>query len=527
MGIKKLIYSLTGKLILTIGAMMIVGSTIFWFILISYEQKEYLNNAIKRGASFGNLIISSTEYGMMTFQQPMIQHTLENIGETEGVYYIRIINTGGRVVYSSKKENIGIILDKSSQACKSCHLGPGLPASKESWSLKKAPKGYWILNMIQPIYNKPVCSTAACHVHLKEQKILGLVESDLSLEYVESRIKRREIVLIIYVLSILIISAVVLGIILWNIISKPIQILRKGMKRVAAGELDYTVNIDTKDELGELANVFNNMTSELSKTKKELVDWGQTLEKKVEEKTEEIKETHAQLAHSAKLASLGRMAAGVAHELNSPLTGIITFGYLLLKRFPEGSRESKDIKVIIEQADRCSNIIKGLLRFARADTVDKELVNINDVLKSSLNLVSHKADFFNINIVMDLDKSLGLVKANPSQLQQVFLNMIVNAVDAMAGKGNLLVCTRKVIENDKPFAEIKFTDTGCGISQENIEKIFEPFFTQKPAGKGIGLGLSISHGIINEHGGKILIKSKVGEGTSFYIRLPFNEQTKA
>jgi len=527
MDIKRFVNSLTGKLILTIGVMTIVGTAVFWYVLVYHEEKNYyLNDAVKQGVAFGDLVKRSTDYGMLTFQPLMIQRTVEDIGRTEGILYIGIFDNKGRVAYSSQKENIGTVLHTTAPACRSCHLGPGPPEVKGSWSFKKDPEGYRILNIIEPIYNKPACYTSSCHAHTKDQKVLGLVESDLSLKYLNSRIKHR-IVLTLYVLGILSASAVILGIILWKFISKPIQVLRRGMRRVSEGELDYTVNIDTKDEIGELAKVFNAMTSELSKAKKELIDWGRTLEKKVEEKAEEIKKTNAQLIHSAKLASLGKMAAGVAHELNSPITGIMTFGHLLLKKFPEGSQESNDIKVIIEQADRCSNIVKGLLRFSRADTAEKEPVNINDVVKSALNLVSRNADFFNINIVLDLDKSLPFAKANSSQLQQVFLNMIINAADAMDRKGKFLVCTRKVIVNDKLFAEIEFTDTGHGISEENMTKIFEPFFTQKLGGKGTGLGLSISHGIIQEHRGEILVKSRVGEGTSFFVRLPFfDEQCK-
>ncbi|MBI5188421.1 MAG: HAMP domain-containing protein [Nitrospirae bacterium] len=295
------------------------------------------------------------------------------------------------------------------------------------------------------------------------------------------------------------------------------------MERVAAGELDYTVKIDTKDEIGDLARAFNAMTTDLAKAKKELIDWGHTLEEKVEEKTGEIRKAQAQLIHSEKLASLGRMAAGVAHEINSPLTGIVTFGHLLLKKFPDGSQDREDIEVIIEQANRCSTIIKGLLGFARATSVEKGPVNINDILNHSLNMVRHKADFFNIKIVLNLDESLPPIKADASQIQQVFLNMIINAADAMDGKGTFTVCTRKVIENGNPFVEVEFTDTGQGISEENIKKLFEPFFTTKPVGKGTGLGLVVSHGIIQDHGGRIRVKSNVGEGTSFFVRLPFYE----
>ena len=229
------------------------------------------------------------------------------------------------------------------------------------------------------------------------------------------------------------------------------------------------------------------------------------------------------MVHSEKLASLGRMAAGVAHEINSPLTGIVTFGHLLQKKFSEGSEERQDIDVIIEQANRCSNIIKGLLGFARATSVEKGLVNLNDVINSSLNMVSHKADFFNIKIVLNLDETMHHIMANASQIQQVFLNMLINAADAMEGKGIFTITTQKVIDNGKPFAEVIFTDTGQGISEESLPKLFEPFFTTKPVGKGTGLGLAVSHGIIQDHGGKILVRSKLGEGASFFVRLPIYE----
>jgi len=296
--------------------------------------------------------------------------------------------------------------------------------------------------------------------------------------------------------------------------------LAKGMERVAGGDLDYTININRKDEMGELANAFNAMNHDLKKAKNELMDWGNTLEKKVREKTEAIHRAQAQLIHSEKLASLGRMAAGVAHEINSPLTGIVTFGHLLLKKFPPGTQEREDIEVIIDQANRCSTIIKGLLGFARASAAEKALTNINDVLHSSMNIVRNKADFFDIKLITNFDPALLRVKADSSQLQQVFLNMIMNAADAMEGKGTLTLTTRNITENDRDFVEVEFRDTGPGIPEENLEKLFEPFFTTKPVGKGTGLGLAVSHGIIQDHDGKIRVKTKINEGSSFFIRLP-------
>jgi two-component system NtrC family sensor kinase len=430
------------------------------------------------------------------------------------------MDSQGMVKYSSTREGVGTVLDQKSPICLTCHV-PGNPAKDTpSWSIHKGEKDFRVLNFVQPIYNEAACYTSTCHAHPKNQRVLGIIEANLSLEVLDKSIKKQGIAITIYVLVFLLVISVVLCLILWNFVSTPVSLLAKGMEKVAAGDLDYTIDIKRKDEIGELAKAFNAMTADLKKAKNELIEWGNILENKVQEKTEAIHRAQAQLIHSEKLASLGRMAAGVAHEINSPLTGIVTFGHLLLKKFPPGTQEREDIEVIIDQANRCSTIIKGLLGFARASAAEKALTNINDVLHSSMNIVRNKADFFDIKLITDFEPSLMRVKADSSQLQQVFLNMIMNAADAMEGKGTLTLTTRNVTENDQNFIEVVFKDTGPGISQENLEKLFEPFFTTKPVGKGTGLGLAVSHGIIQDHGGKIIVRTKLKEGSAFTIQLP-------
>lgn len=518
--VKKSLHSLTGKLILTIGTLMIVGSTIFWYFLFKHQEKELLQNSVKYGYSFVDYIKKSTRYGMLTFQELLIQQTIEAIGSAEGVMNLRVLDNQGRIKYSSNKEGVGLVLDQKSPVCTTCHISGEPVRDTPSWSIHKGDKNFRILNFVQPIYNEPACYTSTCHAHSQKQRVLGIIEANLSLEILDKSIKKQGIAITIYVLAFLFVISIVLCTILWNFVSTPVSLLAQGMKRVAEGDLDYTINIKRKDEMGELADAFNSMTYDLKKAKQELMEWGNTLEKKVQEKTEAMHRAQAQLIHSEKLASLGRMAAGVAHEINSPLTGIVTFGHLLLKKFPPGTQEREDIEVIIDQANRCSTIIKGLLGFARASAAEKALTNINDVLHSSINIVRNKADFFNIKLITDFDPSLLRVKADSSQLQQVFLNMIVNAADAMEGKGTLTLTTRNITENDQDFVEVEFRDTGPGIPKENLEKLFEPFFTTKPVGKGTGLGLAVSHGIIQEHGGKISVITKLDEGSSFVIKLP-------
>ncbi len=456
---------------------------------------------------------------MLTVQGRLIQQTVEDVGVTEGIMNLRIFNSKGKISYSSDRSNIGTVLDKNSELCIRCHGISGPVKDTPNWTISKG-KQYRTLNIVQPIYNEPSCYNASCHIHSKEQRVLGLVEADFSLELLDKSIMQQGIAITVYVVAFSFAISIALCVILWNFVSTPLALLSLGMKKVTAGDLDYKVAVIRKDEIGELANTFNIMNGELKKAKNELLEWGNTLEKKVQEKTEAIHRAQQQLVHSEKLASLGRMAAGVAHEINSPLTGIVTFGHLLQKKFPQGTEEREDLDVIIDQANRCANIIKGLLGFARASAADKALTNINDVLHSSLNIVRNKADFFNLIIATDLDPALKRVRADAPQLQQVFLNMIVNAADACEGKGTITIRTSNVTGNKQDFVEIEFRDTGCGIRDEDIEKIFEPFFTTKPVGKGTGLGLAVSHGIIQEHGGKITISTKIGEGTSFFIWLP-------
>jgi two-component system NtrC family sensor kinase len=522
--VRKSIHSLTGKLILTIGTLMVVGSTIFWYFLFRHQEHELIQNSVKYGYSFVDYVQKSTRYGMLTFQELLIQQTIEAIGSAEGVQLVRVFACRGKIAYSSDKNDIGRLVDKNSPPCLTCHQYKSPPTEVPGWTITKDRNGFRVLNIIRPIYNEVSCYTSACHVHKKDRKILGHVEANLSLAALDKSIKNQGIAITIYVLIFLVVISVVLCTILWNFVSTPVSLLTQGMEKVAAGDLDYHLDITSKDEMGDLARAFNAMTYDLKKAKEELVEWGNTLEKKVQEKTAAIHRAQAQLIHSEKLASLGRMAAGVAHEINSPLTGIVTFGHLLLRRFPQGSQEYEDVEIIIEQANRCSSIIKGLLGFARASAAEKALTNCNDVITHSLNIVRNKADFFNIKLITELDDSLARVKADPSQLQQVFMNMIMNAADAIDGKGTITVRTRNMKDNDSDFVEIEFHDTGPGISDENLEKIFEPFFTTKPVGKGTGLGLAVSHGIIQEHGGKIIVRTKTGEGTSFFIMLPAHKE---
>lgn len=328
-------------------------------------------------------------------------------------------------------------------------------------------------------------------------------------------------VILIYGVFFIASLSIPLCLILYYLVTKPISKLVYGMDKLSKGDLDYKIDINTEDEIGLLAKSFNSMVEELQKYKKGMEDWTKTLEDEIQKKTAEIVKAQEQLVNAEKLASLGRMAAGVAHELNSPLTGILTFAHLIKNRIPtENAQDLEDINTIIEQAERCSKIVKGLLGFARKAESEIAKTNINSLIESTVSMVRNQSKFYNINFNINLDKNLPEVFIDANQIQQVFLNLLLNAADAMEEKGDVFITTRTVEDGGKKFVEIEFTDTGPGIPEDIKDRIFEPFFTTKPTGKGTGLGLSVSYGIIKKHKGEIFVKSKYGHGASFFVRLP-------
>ncbi len=288
-------------------------------------------------------------------------------------------------------------------------------------------------------------------------------------------------------------------------ISISIKKLALASDQVAHGNLDARVEIRSHDELRELADAFNFMAAAL---------------KKRDEKVREF--TTRRIMESERLAHIGQLAAGVAHEINNPLQGIVTYSHLLLERASTENGARQSLEKIVKQADRCRDIIRGLLDFSRQRKPEKRLSNVNRVLQECVSLVDNQALFHNIRMVQRLSPDLPPVFMDPSQIQQVFMNMILNAAEAMKGGGQLTLTTRRVPADGA--VEVEFTDSGHGIKEEDLERIFSPFFTTKEIGHGTGLGLAISYGIVQEHKGAITVASEEGQGATFTVRLPVSSE---
>jgi two-component system NtrC family sensor kinase len=301
-------------------------------------------------------------------------------------------------------------------------------------------------------------------------------------------------------------------------ITRPIVELVGATRRIAAGRLDQQVAAPAHGEIALLAESFNTMLESLRQMKADLEEWGRTLEEKVEERTDELVQMQLRVAQSERLASIGMLAAGVAHEINNPLGGILALTSLAVEDLPDDHPDRANLEEVVRQAERCRDIVRGLLEFSRQSEMHMEVVDVSRVLEDTVGLIGKQASFFNVRLVREWAPDLPTIVADRSQLQQVFLNLIVNAVQAMDERGTLTIRTART--PDEGMVEIAFSDTGHGIPPEAIDRVFDPFFSTKQGGQGTGLGLAIAYGIVTRHRGTIAVQSRLDHGTTFTIRFP-------
>jgi two-component system NtrC family sensor kinase len=301
---------------------------------------------------------------------------------------------------------------------------------------------------------------------------------------------------------------------------RPLKQLLFATEKIAQGNLAHRLQVQTRDEIGQLATSFNRMTEELQKATDRYQTLTRTLEDKVKEKTEELKSAQDQLIQSEKLSSLGKLAAGIAHEINNPLTSILINSHLMAEKLKDDSRFKENLELITDETARCATIVKGLLEFSRQTQPEKKLTDINEVIKKTLLLLSSEALAHKVEIHKDLDPTLPDIMIDGNKIEQVFTNVILNGLEAMPEGGTLHICSKML--SDNKFVAVNFQDSGCGIPQENIGKIFDPFFTTKEK-TGTGLGLSVSYGIVQQHDGTIEVQSEVDQGTTVTILLPVGD----
>jgi two-component system NtrC family sensor kinase len=429
-------------------------------------------------------------------------------------------------------------VDQNAEACVLCHRS-GAPLAQVPQSQRSrifaTPEGRHMLGSMDVIRNEPSCYTANCHQHKKSASVLGVLDIVYSLDDIDRTMRTNAIAMGAYSLGFILIVSLSVGFFVHRLVYVPLRDLETGAKRLSSGNLEQTIPVRSEDEFGQLAASFNAMTAALGNSQLQLREWGHTLEQKVETRTQELRIAEAETARTEKLASVGLLAAGIAHELNNPLTGVLTFTSLLRKKMPDGSADAEDMDLVIRETKRCAAIIRRLLDFAREKTPEKRFTDLNLVIEDTARIIERPASFRDIEIAMDLDPALPLVWVDADLIKQVIMNMLVNAQHAIEHEGSITVRSRRFPQprspepggQPVPMVEISIIDTGCGIPEKNLKRIFDPFFTSKEVGKGTGLGLSVSHGIVRAHGGVIEVASTVGAGSSFRIYLPLNPAPEA
>ena len=466
----------------------------------------------------------ATHDGMLRNDTEEVDRIIENIAAQEGIARIRIYNKEGRVRTSSLHEEEGTLIDVRSSECAACHAGSEAPRAgldrRDRIRTFPAGDGSRVLGIIAPIYNEPACS--ACHVHPASQRVLGILDVQLSLTQADGMLRASERLMSYGLVATVAAVLVLTFLLLWRMVLSPVRKLTRAMARTAAGDPSARVPVRSDDEIGRMARSWNEMTDELGRARGELEGWNRTLEERVEEKTNQLERTHQQMVRIEKMASLGKLAAVVAHEINNPLAGIRTYARLLRRRLSGGetpadaAETDRILQMVDGEAGRCGDIVRNLLAFSRHDGARFAEADMAPVVERCRLLLNHQAEMLGVTLAARVDAGLPRVVCDAAQVQQMLLALSMNALEATPPEGRVTIEARP----DGDGVALVVSDTGHGIRAEDHERIFEPFFTTKEEGKGVGLGLAVVYGIVERHHATIDVRSAAGEGTTFTVRLP-------
>jgi len=519
------------RLILSLTVLIVAISCISGFLNLRMQKKQLVQTMISGADRLSWSIISATWHAMLDDDRKGAYESMRVIADKHSVDRIRMFNREGRLVFSTDPQDQPSFASPSDRVCVSCHGATPIqtkPTMASRVRYDTSPDGTKTLNIVTPIYNELSCSNASCHAHQASTRVLGVLDVALPLDPVQQQTRTITLETILSTVAVVIVGAAFVILFTRRFVATPIQELITGTKTLSAMQLDKPMEISRRSpELDELVDSFNRMRVRLKVAVDDLNQMQQTLESKVAERTKQLQAAHSKLLQADRLASLGQLAASVAHEINNPISGVLNLSILLERLmasgdFPSGREAEfrKYLGQISAETARVGRIVTDLLAFSRRSKPQRVPGDLNKLVRSTLRLVGHKLMLMNTETVLELQENLPLVECDPSQIQQVILNLILNGAQAMQpkGGGKLTIRTRLLADGDN--AELFVSDSGEGIAPENLSKIFDPFFTTKAEGKGVGLGLAVLYGIVKAHDGEVEVTSRRNEGTSFSVTLP-------
>lgn len=517
--------SLSGKLLVVLVSSMAVIFGLLGYLNIRLHRHHLERTALVNAARMSSVIKRNTSYYMLRNQRDGLYHIITDMANEPEMVRIRIINDRGSISFSSDPTEMGKVVDQQLAIHDTLPLGVTafhVADDKQSFRTYKLGTGERALGVITPIENSPSCSQAECHAHPAEIKTLGVLDTNISLASTEESVAESQRQVLLYTVLAILGVAILSVAFVQRMLAGPLRALTVGTKRLGSGDLGYQIHLKSSGELQELANSFNTMSCQLDEAHGEINAWARTLEERVKQKTRELRGAQEEMLRVERMASIGKLAAVVAHEINNPLAGILTYAKLLKKRLSRETDPNAEnismLDLVESESRRCGEIVKNLMTFARPTSMNREPSELNSVIDRCIRLVQHQMKLKNIELHPNFERDLPLVRCDPGQIEQVILALVMNAIDAMPNGGNLTLTSRKGPDPD--HIQIEVRDDGVGMPPDVLANMFEPFFTTKEHGRGLGLGLAISRNIVDRHGGRIEVASEPGRGTAFTITLP-------
>ncbi|MEE4311686.1 MAG: ATP-binding protein [candidate division KSB1 bacterium] len=518
------------KLFVLILTFLILVLGIITYVNNFYFAKRMEGCIRTQAVQASDLIKQATRISMLRNQRDELSSVMTDLSNVKYIEGIRIYNKVGRIEFSSDSTELHHVIPDNDQRCIYCHdseRAKGTIAVDDRFREMKSRDGSRMLGLINPIYNANDCSNAECHVHPADQRVLGFLDVSISLRRLQQSTAEARLFSFIIFGILAVLAAAVFARIIHTHIQRPITELIRGTRQVADLNLDTTINIESPEEMHRLAMSFNKMTRKLKRAQKELQEWSESLEDRVKDKTKELKEAQDQLISAEKLASMGKLSAIVAHEINNPLSGILTYSKLLIRNLEnhvtnEVIRESlKNLEIIRDESKRCGDIVQNLLLFSKKPIGRSCQCDVKSLLNKSIDLVQHSIEMKDVRLVREFVPEQITIFCDPSALEQMTVALLINAIEACPEKyGELFIRVKEI--HDEQKIQIELEDNGTGIAREALPHIFEPFFSTKSGQKSVGLGLAVVYGIVERHGGTINVSSEEGRGTTFIIQFPVN-----